>query len=218
MSLVRIIVADDHDIVRHGLRALLETRQGWEVIGEASDGRQAVDMAKRLKPDVVVLDISMPELNGLEAARQILHDLPRTEVLILTMHRSEQVVRELLQAGARGYLLKNDAARELVAAVEALSQHQPFFSSEVSEIVLQGFRKPAADTDSSQTPTARLTARERQIAQLLAEGKSNKEVASALGISVKTAETHRTNIMNKLNLHSLSELVRYAVRNNMIEA
>lgn len=218
MSLVRIIVADDHDIVRHGLRTLLETRQGWEVIGEASDGRQAVDMAKRLKPDVAVLDISMPELNGLEAARQILHDLPRTEVLILTMHRSEQVVRELLQAGARGYLLKNDAARELVAAVEALSQHQPFFSSEVSEIVLQGFRKPAADTDSSQTPSARLTARERQIAQLLAEGKSNKEVASALGISVKTAETHRTNIMNKLNLHSLSELVRYAVRNNMIEA
>jgi DNA-binding NarL/FixJ family response regulator len=218
MSLVRIMVADDHDIVRHGLRTLLETRQGWEVIGEASDGRQAVDMAKRLKPDVVVLDISMPELNGLEAARQILHEVPRTEVLILTMHRSEQVVRELLQAGARGYLLKNDAARELVAAVEALSQHQPFFTSEVSEIVLQGFRRPAVVTDQSQTPSARLTARERQIVQLLAEGKSNKEVASALGISVKTAETHRTNIMNKLNLHSLSELVRYAVRNNMIEA
>ncbi|HYM08301.1 MAG TPA: response regulator transcription factor [Terriglobales bacterium] len=217
MSLVRIVVADDHDIVRHGLRTLLETRQGWEVIGEASDGRQAVDIAKRLKPDVVVLDISMPELNGLEAARQILHDVPRTEVLILTMHRSEQVVRELLQAGARGYLLKNDAARELVAAVEALSQHQPFFTSEVSEIVLQGYRRPSVDTDQTQTPSARLTVREREIVQLLAEGKSNKEVATALGISVKTAETHRTNIMNKLNLHSLSELVRYAVRNNMIE-
>jgi DNA-binding NarL/FixJ family response regulator len=175
-------------------------------------------MAKQLKPELVILDISMPELNGLEAARIILKMAPKTEILILTMHDSEQVVREVLEAGARGYVLKSDAGRDLVAAVESLLEHKPFFTSHVSEMVLEGYLKGRVTQEELGTSGWALTAREREIVQLLAEGKSNKEVAAALSISVKTVETHRTNIMRKLNLHSLSDLVRYAIRNAIIAA
>lgn len=214
---LRILVADDHPVVRQGLRSILEAQPGWEVSAEATTGREAVQKAKQLKPDVVVLDISMPELNGLDAARQILKVAPRTEVLILTMHESEELVREVLDAGARGYVLKSDAGRDLVAAVEALRQHKPYFTSRVSELVLEGYLKGGPRVEQAGATRSRLTPREREIVQLLAEGKSNKEVAVVLGISVKTAETHRTNIMRKLDLHSLSDLVRYAIRNKIVQ-
>jgi DNA-binding NarL/FixJ family response regulator len=224
MSRIRILVADDHEIVRRGLKALLEAQPEWEVVAEAVTGREAVEMAKQTTPEVAILDVGMPDLNGLEATRQVLKALPATEVLILTMHENEQIVREVLDAGARGYVLKSDAGRDLVAAVEALCQHRTFFSSKVSEMLLNSYlrhadRSPDATgaAVATESPRSRLTAREREIVQLLAEGKSNKEVASALNISIKTAETHRTNIMNKLDLRSITELVRYAVRNNIVE-
>jgi len=214
---IRILIADDHEIVRRGLRSLIESQPNWQVVGEAVTGREAVDLAKAHAPHVAVLDVSMPELNGLEATRQIIKALPQTEVLILTMHESEQVVREVLDSGARGYVLKSDAGRDLISAVDALVHRRPFFSSRVSEMLLQNYlgkqERPATSPDS---PRSRLTAREREIVQLQAEGKTNKEVAASLNISIKTAETHRTNIMNKLDLHSVTELVRYAVRNNIV--
>ncbi len=213
----RILIADDHEIVRRGLRALIESQANWEVVGEAVTGREAVELAKQFSPQVAVLDVSMPEMNGLEATRQILKALPQTEVLILTMHESEQVVREVLDSGARGYVLKSDAGRDLISAVDALRQRRPFFSSRVSEMLLQNYRGRQDRPAPGDAPRSRLTAREREIVQLLAEGKTNKEVAASLNISIKTAETHRTNIMNKLDLHSVTELVRYAVRNNMVE-
>lgn len=216
MSQLRILVADDHEVVRHGVRALLEGHPGWEVTAEAADGRDAVDKALSLKPDIVILDIGMPNLNGLEATRQILRTLPQCRILILTMHESEQVVREVLEAGARGFLLKSDAGRDLVAAVEALQRHKTFFTSKVAEMVLESFLK-AKPRVADEVEREVLTPREREIVQLLAEGKSTKEVAVALGLSVKTAETHRSNIMRKLNLHSISELVLYAVRNNIVQ-
>jgi DNA-binding NarL/FixJ family response regulator len=217
MSKVKILVADDHDIVRQGLRALLESQSGWEVCAEAVTGREAVKKAEESKPDVVVMDISMPELNGLEATRLILKAVPQAEVLILTMHDSEELIREVLDAGARGYVLKSDAGRDLVAAVDALRQHKPFLTSRVSEMVLHGYLRGDTQSNKAEPARSRLTQREREIVQLLAEGKSNKEIASTLGISVKTAETHRANIMNKLGLHSVTELVRYAVRNKIVE-
>jgi len=223
MSRTRILVADDHEIVRRGLKALLEAQPEWEVVAEAVTGREAVEKAKQTTPDVAILDVGMPDLNGLEATRQVLKALPSTEVLILTMHENEQIVREVLDAGARGYVLKSDAGRDLVAAVEALCQHRTFFSSKVSDMLLNSYLRHAdrsADSGlavATESPRSRLTAREREIVQLLAEGKSNKEVAAALNISIKTAETHRTNIMNKLDLRSITELVRYAVRNNIVE-
>jgi DNA-binding NarL/FixJ family response regulator len=215
---LRILVADDHDIIRRGLKELLTSRSGWEVCAEAKTGREAVALSEQLKPDVVVMDISMPDLNGLEAARQIRKSLPKTEILILTLHFSDQLVREIVEAGVRAYIMKSDADRDLVAAVEALANHRPFFTARAAEMLLDGFRRPQNDIDPDTVIRNRLTAREREIVQLLAEGKSSKEVAVALGISVKTAETHRANIMRKLELHSVSELVRYAVRNQIIEA
>ena len=218
MASFRILVADDHEVVRHGVRSLLEAHPGWEVIAEASDGRDAVEKASQMHPDVVILDIGMPNLNGLEATRQILRGHPGARVLILTMHESEQVVREVLEAGARGFLLKSDAGRDLVAAVEALQRNKTFFTSKVAEMVLETFlkSKPRSPEETFSTREI-LTPREREIVQLLAEGKSTKEVAVALNLSVKTAETHRSNIMRKLNLHSISELVLYAVRNNIVQ-
>jgi len=215
--LMRILIADDHDVVRTGLRQLLLERRGWEVCGEAKTGREAVALALSSKPDVVVMDIGMPELNGLEAARQIRKVLPNTEIVILSLHLSDELVYEIVQAGVRGYVLKSDANRDLVNAVEALSMHRTFFTAKVSEMMLDGFcnRKPRAGQNG--TVRDRLTSRQREIVQLLAEGKSSKEVAVALNISVKTAETHRANIMRKLELHSVSELVRYAVKNQIIE-
>jgi DNA-binding NarL/FixJ family response regulator len=213
MSKARILVADDHDIVRRGLRAVLEAEEGWTVCYEATNGREAVERTRELTPDVAVLDVSMPELNGLEACRQIVKAVPGTEVLVLTMHESEEVVREVLSAGASGYVLKSDAGHHLVAAVAALLRGEPFFSSRVAALVVQGYGGHAGD--ELRRP---LTARERQIVQLLAEGRSNKEVAAALGISIKTAEAHRANIMRKLGAHSIGEVVRYAIRNRLVEA
>jgi DNA-binding NarL/FixJ family response regulator len=214
---VRIVVADDHAVVRRGLRALLQAQPGWEVCGEAANGREAVEKVKQLKPDVVVLDIGMPELNGLEATRQILKEAPRTEVLILTMHHSEEVVCEVLRAGARGYVLKSDADTDLVTAVKALREHKPFLTSHATQVVMETYAEVCANRGEEEPARSRLTGREREVVQLLAEGKSNKEVASALGISVKTVEAHRANIMHKLDLHSVSDLVHYAIRNKIVE-
>ena len=214
MPPLRILVADDHHVVRTGLRALLESKTGWQVCAEASNGREAVQKAGELQPDVAVLDIGMPLLNGVEATRQIRKVSPETEVLILTMHDSEQMIQGVLDAGARGYILKDDADRNLLAAVEALRKHKPYLSSRVSAAVSN---TALSDAPEGERPARRLTPREREIVQLLAEGKSNKEIASYLNISVKTAETHRANIMLKLNFHSVTELVRYAVKNKIIQ-
>ena len=218
MKAVHILLADDHEVVRRGVRALLEAQPGWKVTGEAANGREAVEMAKELKPTVVVMGISMPELNGLEATRQILKAAPKTEVVILTTQESEQLVREVFAAGARGYVLKSDAACDLVAAVKALCQHKPFFTPTVSEILLEAYRMIPTRGGKRTQGNSHLTPREREVVQLLAEGKTNKEVAKSLGISAKTAETHRSNLMRKLNLHSVSDLVRYAIRNKIVEA
>jgi DNA-binding NarL/FixJ family response regulator len=215
---LRILVADDHDLIRRGLKQLLTAQPGWEVCAEAKDGREAVALAGEHKPEVVVMDISMPELNGLEAARRIRKELPKTEIVILTLHFSDQLVHEIVEAGARAYIMKSDADRDLVAAVEAASHRRSFFTPKAAEMVLNGFRKRDIEANANPGVRSRLTAREREIVQLLAEGKSSKEVAVALGISVKTAETHRANIMRKLDIHSVSELVRYAVKNMIIEA
>jgi DNA-binding NarL/FixJ family response regulator len=209
----RLLLVDDHDVVRRGLRALLEERPGWQVVAEATNGRDAVELALKLKPDVVILDMSMPELNGLEATRRIRKELPKTEVLVFTMHESEELMREVLAAGARGYLLKSDAPAHVIAAVETLLRHRPFFTWKVSQALLDRFLT-AADSSAAEP----LTSREREIVQLLAEGCSNKAIASRLEISVKTVETHRAAVMRKLGLHSIAELVRYAVRNHLIEA
>ena len=209
----RILLADDHEIVRRGLRNLIEDRPEWTICCEAADGREAVAEAMQAKPDIVVMDIAMPRMNGLEAARRIVDKLPRTEVLILTMHESKQLIQDVLKSGARGYILKSDAGKELIAGIEALLDHKPFFSHKVSEVVLEGFLKGTG----AEAGHDELTPREREIVQLLAEGKSNKETASLLGISVKTVEAHRANLMRKMGFGSLSDLVRYAVREKMIE-
>jgi len=218
MPALKLLLADDHEIVRQGLRAMLEAQRDCVVVGEAADGRQAVAMTKELNPDIVILDIGMPSLNGLEATRQILKIRPQTKVLILTMHESDSVIREVLDAGARGYILKTDAGRDLVSAVESLRRNKTFFTSRVSQMILDGFLKGDARPRDSESDGIRLTPRQREIVQLLAEGKSSKEVAVALDLSVKTAETHRANIMRKLDCHSVSEVVRYAIRNKIIEA
>jgi len=217
MSRLRILIVDDHEVVRRGLRALVEPHPDWEVCGEAVTGREAVEKTKKLKPEVVVMDITMPELNGLEATRQIMKIAPETGVLILTVHESEQLVRAVLEAGAQGYVLKSDAGRDLVAAVEALSQHKVFFTSSVAKIVLQTYRKRVSATEAPGEPASLLSPREREIVQLLAEGKNNNEIAETLYISAKTVETHRAHIMEKLDLHSIAELVHYAIRNKIVE-
>jgi DNA-binding NarL/FixJ family response regulator len=221
MRALRLLVADDHEIVRKGLCALLGGQPGWGIVAEARDGREAVGMAKELKPDVAVLDISMPGLNGLEAARQISKAVPQTKVLVLTMHESDTFIGEALEAGVRGFLLKTDAGKDLVGAVDALGRNQTFFRSGVARMILDGYlgKGPkAGENGAGLNGSLRLTTREREIIQLLAEGKSSKEVASVLNISVKTAETHRANLMRKLECHSVVELVRYAVRNMIVEA
>jgi DNA-binding NarL/FixJ family response regulator len=214
MPSLRILIADDHSVVRAGLRALLESRPGWEVVAEASDGRDAVEKAAKLNPNVAVLDIGMPLLNGVEATRRIRVASPSTEILILTMHESEDLVQQVVQAGARGYILKDEADRVLLAAVDAARHHKPYFSSRISTARHDDL---PASSETAKPSRPRLTPREREILQLLAEGKSNKEVASLLGISVNTAEAHRANIMLKLGLHSLAELVHYAIRNQIIK-
>jgi DNA-binding NarL/FixJ family response regulator len=218
--MLRILIADDHEVARRGIRSLLESHPGWDVCAEAKDGRDAVELATSTKPDLVLLDIGMPNLNGLEAARQILATSPNVAILILTMHDSDNVIREVLRAGARGFLLKSDAGRDLVAAVEALESQKTFFTPRVSQMVLDGFlnrEKKRSEIEDAANPSGDLlTAREREVIQLLAEGRTSKEVAVTLNLSVKTAETHRTNLMRKLGLHSVADLTRYAVRNGIV--
>src|SRR5580704_5870136 len=215
---LRILVADDHDLMRRGLKVLLDAREGWSVCAEAGTGREAVTMAETLRPDIAILDITMPELNGVDAARRILKVSPDTEVLLLSVHYSDQLIREILEAGIRGYIVKSDSDRDLVIAVEALANHKPFFTPRATELILNHLhRRPGDSPDPPDTIGERLTTREREVVQLLSEGKSSREVASVLNISVNTAETHRANIMRKLEIHSVSELVRYAVRNQIIE-
>jgi len=211
----RIVIADDHEMVRRGLVATLADVQGWTVVAQADNGREAAELVVTHEPDIAILDLSMPELNGLDATRRILAARPETCVLILTAHESEQLVREVLAAGARGYVLKSDAGRILVRAVEALLEGQTFFTSKVARLVLEGYLRGGGAEAQETGPI--LSGREREIVQLLAEGASNKDVARALGISVKTAETHRSNIMRKMQFASLSDLVKYAVRNKIIE-
>jgi DNA-binding NarL/FixJ family response regulator len=212
---VRIVIADDHEMVRRGLVATLADVEGWTVVAQADNGRDAAELVATHGPDVAILDLSMPGLNGLDATRRILAARPETRVLILTAHESEQLVREVLAAGAQGYVLKSDAGRILVRAVEALLEGQTFFTSKVARLVLEGYLRGGGA--EAQEPAQTLSVREREIVQLLAEGASNKDVARALGISVKTAETHRGNIMRKMQFASLSDLVKYAVRNQIIE-
>jgi len=213
LSVLRILIADDHEVARKGIRAVLESHVGWEVCAEARDGREAVECAGRLKPDVLLLDIGMPNLNGLDAARQILATTPGARILILTVHDTEQVVREVLAAGARGFLLKSDAGRDLVTAVEAVQNRRTFFTPKVAQMLLDGYLRPQ---ESDGLDKRVLTPREREVIQLVAEGKTTKEVATALSLSVKTAETHRTNLMRKLDLHSIADLTLYAVRNGIV--
>jgi DNA-binding NarL/FixJ family response regulator len=220
MPPVSILIADDHELVRKGIRTVLEARTGWQVVAEAGDGREAVKKVQELKPQVAVLDISMPLLNGLEATRQIAKIAPQTKVLILTMHDADPMIQQILEAGAKGYLLKSDASLDLVSAVEALLRNKTFFTPKVGQIVLDGYlnKNPKGADEDAGNNALRLTARQRQIVQLLAEGKSSKEVAVVLDISVKTAETHRANIMRRLDCHSVTDLVHYAIRNGITQA
>lgn len=217
MGKIRILVVDDHHVVRRGVRDLLETHEGWTVCGEAGTGAEAVEQAKRLKPDIVLMDISMPEMDGLEAVRQIRAFAPEIEILALTMHDSESTFREVVKAGARGYVLKADLDGRLIEAVESLSGHQAFFSPSMSEMILEEISEGKGHAHTDAGDAGALTPRQRQVVQLLSQGKSNKEVATALGISTRTAETHRHQIMTRLKIQSLSELVLFAVRNRLIE-
>jgi len=211
--MIRILLADDHDVMRSGLRTILEAHGEWQVCGEAREGHEAVHLALELKPDIAVIDISMPGLDGLEVTRQIKKELPRTEVLIFTMHETENLIRAVIAAGARGYVLKSDAGFKLIEAVEALSRHEPYFTPKASDILLEGFIKSYGEPDKESI----LTSREREIVQLLVAGKVNKEIADVLNISVRTVETHRATIMRKLGINSIVELVLYAIRNNIVQ-
>lgn len=216
MSHVRILIADDHELIRRGLVSALADRPEWSIVGEAANGRQACELAARLAPEIAVLDLTMPELNGLDAARQIRISTPKTRILIVTAHESEQLIREVLEAGAMGYVLKSDAGRVLVQAIEALLEERPFFTSKVARFVLEGYLRHG-EQSASQLALG-LSPRERQVVQLLAEGNNNKEVARTLQLSVKTVETHRSNIMRKMEFGSLPDLVRYAIRNKIVDA
>jgi DNA-binding NarL/FixJ family response regulator len=216
MYTVNLLIADDHDIVRRGLCALIQGQPGWQVVAEATNGRDAVAKADEFKPDLAILDITMPFLNGIEAAKQIAKISPRTKVLILTVHDSDQLIPKVLDAGVRGYILKADAGHDLVTAVNALLSDKTFFTSKVAQTVMDGYLGKGAK--ASQEEFSKLTGREREIVQLLAEGKRSKEVAAELNLSIKTVETHRSNILRKLNCHSVTELVRYAIRNHIVEA
>lgn len=210
---VNILIVDDHIAIRRGVRAILEARNGFEVVAEAGTGAEAILLAASHKPDVAVIDYSMPAMNGSQLARRIREASPRTEVLVYTMHESDALVRDVLGAGARGYLLKSDADQHLIAAVDALARHQPYFTERVSEALLTHYL--AHPGESSQLDT--LTSREREVVQLVAEGNSSKQVSAALAISLKTVETHRSSAMHKLGLESTAALVRYAVRNKLVE-
>ena len=213
--MVTILIADDHEIVRRGLRAMIQEHEGWHVCGEISNGRDAVKAAFEFNPNVAVLDLLMPCLNGVDTARQIRRGSPDTEVLILADHANDQLICEALLAGARGLVLKSDSSQDLISAVQALSHHRPFFTSGVSEMLVDAYMKMTASPKNLSSSI--LTNREREIVQMIAEGKSNKVVAEALCISVKTVETHRGTVMRKLGINSLVHLVHYAIRNQLIE-
>jgi DNA-binding NarL/FixJ family response regulator len=212
----RILLVDDHELVRRGLRDLLESEEDCEICGEAADGRAAVALARELQPDVVVMDLGMPGLNGFEATRQLRRSHPSLEVLALSMHESEQLIREVIAAGAQGYVLKNEAGVELLAAIRSLREHRPFFRSRAATAAMEAFQSAARKKRTGRSRV--LTARERETLQLLAEGKTNREAAETLGISVKTVETHRARLMRKLQVDSTAGLVRYAIRNNIVQA
>lgn len=213
MKTLRILVADDHDIVREGVRILIEREPGWEVCAMAKSGREALDEAKRTRPDVIVLDMTMPELNGLETARRIRRALPESEVLIFTARETEELIRDVFTAGAKSYILKSEATIYLISAIKALAEHKPFFTNRVSEVLFERFTRGRSPADEP----GRLSTREHEIIRLLAEGRTNKEIGGVLGVSVRTVETHRAHIMAKPGLGSLAELVRYAVRHGFIE-
>ena len=217
MKALRILVADDHPLIRRGVKALLQSHVGWEVCGEARTGREAVVKADKLRPDIVTLDIGMPDLNGLDAAKGIRKVSPGTEILILSVHYSDQLTRDILEAGIRGYIVKSDSDRDLTIAVETLAKHEPFFTPRATAMILRNFNE-GKRAGSHESVRDSLTPREREIIQLIAEGKSSRELGSFLCISAKTAETHRANVMRKLGLHTTTELVRYALRNQIIDA
>jgi DNA-binding NarL/FixJ family response regulator len=208
---ISILLADDHAVVRQGFRMILAAQPDMEIVGEAGNGRQAVELAEKLHPDVVVMDVAMPELNGIEATRRLVASSPRTRVLALSMHKDSVYVREILRAGARGYLLKDAFDRDLVAAVRSLARGEAYLSPAISDTVLSDYRKHVTD------PLDLLTSREREVLQMIAEGQTNKEIASTLKLSIYTVEAHRGRIMEKLNLHSTPELVRFAIRNGLTD-
>jgi DNA-binding NarL/FixJ family response regulator len=211
MKRIRILLADDHGVVRQGFKMILDAQADMEIVGEAANGREAVEQAERLKPDIVVMDVAMPELNGIEATRRLAESAPHVRVLALSMHKDSVYVRETLRAGARGYLLKDSGANDLVAAVRAVASGEGYLSPAVSNAVLDDYRRHVTNAIDL------LTSREREVLQMLAEGKTNKEIAATLNLSVYTVDAHRGHIMEKLNLHSINELVRFAVRNGMID-
>ncbi len=212
MSCISILIADDHGLILSGIRSIIEEEKGWKIVAKVSDGRKAVDAAEKFRPQVAVLDVNMPELNGIDAARRIRKVSPNTEVLILTMINSEAVIREALQAGVKGFLLKTDAPGLLKKAIATVAEKKPFFTGLPSEILLQGFCEPLA----ANTAAVTLSTREREILQLIAESFTSKEIASKLSISIKTVEVHRSNISRKLNTRSVAEMVRYAVKNEIV--
>jgi DNA-binding NarL/FixJ family response regulator len=216
---LRVLVADDHALMRRGIQSLVESQEGWRVCGEAHRGDEAVAQAEKLKPDIAIVDISMPGLNGLEAAKKIREVSPGTEILILTMHHSDQLILDVLDAGVRGYIVKSDSDRDLVAAVENLARKKPFFSTHATELILNKYNVGQhMSGNPAETARGRLTDREREIVRLLAEGMNGPAIAGILGLKPKTVDSHRANIMRKLRVHTTSELVRYAVRNQIIQA
>jgi DNA-binding NarL/FixJ family response regulator len=215
MMPLRILVVDDQSIVRQGVRSLVESHHDWEIVGEATTGADAIDTARRLQPDIVVMDLSLPELNGIDATRKILKASPKSEVLVLTLHHSEELARSVLAAGARGYVLKSNGGADVIAAIESLREHRAFLTPTIAGFVFEDYIRQVEDASGGQLA---VTPRERQIIQLLVEGNSNKQTAAALGISAKTIEAHRANIMRKLHLRSVPDLVRYAIRNKIVDA
>ena len=213
MKPLLILIADDHDLIRRGLKSLLESQLGWQVCAEAKTGTEALQMTEQFMPQVAILDITMPGLNGLDVTRRIRKISPQTEVLLVSAHYSDQLVKDSFEVGALGYLLKSDSDQQLVKAVKTVAAHKPFYTARASEVMLAKL----APSATNEKPAVQLTSREREILQLVCEGKVTKEIAALLNLSVKTAETHRSNIMRKLNMHSVGELVRYAVQHRIIE-
>jgi two-component system, NarL family, response regulator NreC len=211
MKRIRILLADDHAVVRQGFKMILSAQPDMEIVGEAGNGREAVELAGQLHPDIIVMDVAMPELNGIEATRRLAASEPHSRVVALSMHKDSVYVREILRAGARGYLLKDSPAPDLLAAVRAVAAGEGFLSPAVSDAVLNDYRRHVTN------PVDLLSSREREVLQMLAEGKTNKEIAGILNLSVYTVDAHRGRIMEKLNLHSINELVRFAVRNGLID-